>query len=300
MITFQCLKCGEQMEAPSSLQGELLDCPKCLAAVIVPEPMPDTTQEQGPDNSAIPPQKTLPPSPEIKPQVKDVIQFKCSCGAIVKAQRKDAGKTGVCPKCSHTITINEPTQIKRAQKTPQQINRAVKMLRECNQAAAEAQKISLLMQEICRIVVQVGGYRLAWVGLAEHDEKQTVRAVAQMGYEEDYIRKLNITWANTERGRGPTGTAIRTKLPVINRNVLENPHYHPWRSEALKRGYASSIALPLFVGDRVLGALNIYAAKPDAFGREEVTLLIKLADNLAEGTTALLTRHKIKQAKDIL
>ena len=57
----------------------------------------------------------------------------------------------------------------------------------------------------------------------------------------------------------------------------------PWRAEALKRGYASSISIPLIVDSETFGAIMIYAAESDAFDAEEVALLTELASDLAFG-----------------
>jgi PAS domain S-box-containing protein len=187
---------------------------------------------------------------------------------------------------------------KRAQKELCKITRALKVLSECNEVVIRAKEESDLLHNICKIIVEVGGYRLAWIGLAEQDEKKTVRPVAQAGYEEGYLDTTNITWADTERGRGPTGVAIRTGKPSINRNVLKNPDYAPWRAEAIKRGYQSSIALPLIAGDQTLGALNIYAAEPDAFDAEEVRLLTELANDMAYGIMTLRTRAERKRMEE--
>jgi PAS domain S-box-containing protein len=184
-----------------------------------------------------------------------------------------------------------------AEKELRKVNRALKALSECNQSLIRAAGEPELLRDICRIIVKTAGYRLAWVGYAEHDEKKTVRPVTHQGYEEGYLEALDITWADGERGRGPTGTAIRTGRPVLTRNILSEPDYYPWRAEALKRGYASSIALPLNVDGRSFGALNIYAAEPDAFRTEEMDLLTELADDLAYGVTALRTRLKAKEAE---
>ena len=144
-----------------------------------------------------------------------------------------------------------------------------------------ASKESGLLHEIRQVIVEVGGYRLAWVGFAEQDDKKSVRPVAQAGYEEGYLETLNITWADTGRGRGPTGTAIRTGKLAAAQNILSDPHFAPWREEAARRGYASSIALPLTAegtalrpgSGQALGALNIYAAETDAIDTEEGKLL---------------------------
>jgi len=174
------------------------------------------------------------------------------------------------------------------------------MLSECNQVVVRAKEEPHLLGQICRIIVDIGGYCLAWVGFAEKDEAKTVRPAAQAGYEEGYLDTLCITWADTGRGRGPTGTAIRTGKPIVVKDILNDPNYTPWRAEASKRGYESSIALPLISNGQAFGTLNIYAEEPDAFDAEEIKLLMKLADNLAYGIMALLTLSERKQAEEEL
>lgn len=174
----------------------------------------------------------------------------------------------------------------------QRAERAFKALSECNQALICAQEEAALLQEICRIIVDVCGYRLCWVGFTEQNKAKTVRPVAQAGYEEGYLETVKITWADTERGRGPTGTAIRTGEPSICRNMLTDPKYTPWRVEATKRGYASSVALPLIANDTCFGTINIYAPEPDAFDQKEVKLLKEMANELAFGISTLHIRAK--------
>jgi len=180
------------------------------------------------------------------------------------------------------------------------VTRALKTLTNCNQALMRATNIQNFMKELCRIIVEVGGYRLAWVGFAEQDELKSVCPVAQYGYEEGYLNMVNISWSNTDRGRGPTGKAIRTAKPVIARNILTNRSFAPWRDEAAKRGYASSIALPLIGEEKILGSLNIYSAEPDAFGEEEVKLLTELANDIAYGIDVMEMRSKHEQAEEAL
>ncbi len=180
------------------------------------------------------------------------------------------------------------------------VNRALKTLSECNQILVRSADESDLLHGICRVIVEVGCYRLAWIGYAQQDKKRTVKPVAQAGYEEGYLDTLNITWADTERGRGPTGTAIRSAKPAICKNMLTDPHFAPWCNEAIKRGYASSIVLPLIDDGQTFGALNIYATEPDAFDAEEVKLLTELANDLAFGIMSLRTRDERKRAVEAL
>jgi len=189
---------------------------------------------------------------------------------------------------------------RRADAGTRKLNRALRAISECNQALIHAMDEMTLLNRICRLVTEMGGYRLAWVGFAEQDEDKTVRPVAQSGFEDGYLETLRITWADTERGRGPTGTAIRTGRPCAAYDIPANPEFAPWRADALKRGYASSLALPLKTGDRVLGALNIYSDKPDSFDAEETRLLTDLADDLTYGITALRIRKQQEEAEAAL
>ncbi len=190
-------------------------------------------------------------------------------------------------------------------------NRALKTISECNQAVVRATDEVTLLQDICRIVIQCGGYRCVWICFAEQDEAKTVHSVAQSGYEEGYIESLQITWSDTEEGRGPVGSTIRTGKTHITQNVLTDPSYLPWRKSAIKQGYAATISLPLINTELsydnsltpnyyCFGALNIYAAEPNAFDEDEVKLLTELANDLAFGIITLRTRIEHQESEEAL
>lgn len=176
-------------------------------------------------------------------------------------------------------------------------NRTLRMVTECNELLVRATDETELLQALCRLLVEAGSYRMAWVGFAEQDAAKSVRPAAQAGFEAGYLDRAGITWADTERGRGPTGIAIRTGQPVVARNILTDPAFAPWRQAALERGYAASATLPLKSGECVLGALMVYAANPGTFDAEEVELLMQLAGDLAYGITALRTHAEQQRAE---
>jgi len=179
-------------------------------------------------------------------------------------------------------------------------NRALRVLSECNQILVRAENEENFLQEVCKVIVNVGGYRLAWIGFAQKDADKTVYPVAQYGFEEGYLKSANITWGEDERGQGPTGQAIRNGKPFMCKNILKDPNFKPWRSQALKRGYSSSLALPLFDKDECLGALNIYSAEPDAFDSEELKLLEEFTNDLTFGIKSLRIQAKRIQAEEKL
>jgi two-component system, chemotaxis family, CheB/CheR fusion protein len=179
------------------------------------------------------------------------------------------------------------------------LNRTLKVLSKSSQAMALATNELEYLSQVCSIIVQDSGYAMVWIGYAE-DENKSVRPVAYSGFEQGYLETLQLTWADTERGRGPTGTAIRTGKISICKNILTDPAFGPWREEALKRGYASSIVLPLLAEGKAFGAINIYSSLPDPFTEGEIGLLSDLASDLAHGIMAIRLRQKIEELNGFL
>lgn len=188
------------------------------------------------------------------------------------------------------------TELKEAEQEQQRLNRALRLLSLCNAALVHAEDEGELLVEICRLIVKAGGYRMAWVGLAEHDQKKNVHPAAQYGSDDGYLEIAKISWADTELGHGPTGLAIKTGITQINHDFLSNPKMAPWREAALARGFRSNISMCLASGAEKFGALTIYAAETHAFNAAEVKLLEELAGDLAFGMAALRTRNEHEQA----
>ena len=63
------------------------------------------------------------------------------------------------------------------------------------------------------------GYRMAWIGIPQNDPQKNVTPIAQCGFEDNYLEKAKISWGDNDRGRGPTGVAVRTGQPVACRNM---------------------------------------------------------------------------------
>lgn len=198
------------------------------------------------------------------------------------------------------------TKLTHHEKTEQElkeVNRALRMITLCNQCIVSAHSEQNLLNDICKIIVKHGSYRMAWIGYAENDEKKTVRPIAHAGFEDGYLKKIHISWGNNEFGRGPTGRAVRTEKTHFVPDVRKNASFKRWLKETSRRGYASSISLPIKdnTQSEVYGALNIYSEKINAFNKTEISLLEELAGDLALGITVLRLRaHKEQSLKAAL
>ncbi len=203
-----------------------------------------------------------------------------------------------------SVYFRDISERKRAEQELHRLNYALRMLSECNKALVRASDEAELLQNICDIIVDVGGYRMAWVGFDDDTEEQRIVPVSQAGVVGDYLDDVHITWKDNERGQGPTGRAVRTGQPCVTQNMQHDPSYAPWRERALAYGFAASVALPLLSDAPsestllVRGALNIYAHEPDVFDAAKIGLLTELADDLVYGIVSLRTRVERQRLLD--
>lgn len=196
--------------------------------------------------------------------------------------------------------VRDITERKQTVEEMHKLNRTLRMLSDANQVLVRASNESTLLKEICNIIAEVGSYRMVWIGYTEHDEAKSVRPVAYAGHEEGYFNIIKMTWADNELGYGPAGMAICTGKPAFSLNIAKDPAFSPWREEAIKRGYASFIAIPLIANGQALGVLGLYSDQPCGFDDEEVRLLTELANDLAFGIASIRAREERRQAVESL
>jgi GAF domain-containing protein len=180
------------------------------------------------------------------------------------------------------------------------INKALTALGKSSHAMLKSTDESSYLEQVCNIIVEDCGYPMVWIGYAENDEGKSVRPVASAGFSKGYIENLKVTWDESERGMGPTGTAIRTGSISMCKNMLTDPAFEPWRKQALEHGYASSIVFPLMTGDQTFGSLSIYSKDTDIISSEEVKVLSDLSCDLAQGITSIRLRDLNRKTENAL
>lgn len=185
------------------------------------------------------------------------------------------------------------------------LNRIVAILRSCKHTLLHASDEGYLLTEVCRVMVEFGGYLFCWVGLAEDNAERTVRPVAFWGDDNTYLDTLPVSWADVGPGsETPTGTAIRTRKSCRLRHlhVQETAPHASWRMAALDRHFHSVLSIPLIPGTTrpPFGAFTVYAADPCAFEDEEVALLAELTEDIAHGIENLRRHRERRRVKAAL
>ncbi|APW35826.1 hypothetical protein RD110_00175 [Rhodoferax koreense] len=196
---------------------------------------------------------------------------------------------------------NDVTHRLRAERELASVSRAQRMLSACNESLIRATSEADLLQEICRITVDIGGYRMAWVGYAQDDAEKSVSIAAHWGKATDYLHDLPLSWSPDVRiGQGPVGRTIRSGEMVIVEDISKDDSFAPWVQRALASGFHGVVCLPLRTADggangptdRTFGLFYLYAPRVLQIGADEVRLLEELANDLAFGIANLRAQEE--------
>lgn len=191
-------------------------------------------------------------------------------------------------------------ELKNTAKELHQLNRTLKASTNIIHAIMLVKDETDYLKEVCRVIVEDCGHAMVRIGYTEKDDQKTIRPMASAGFDEGYLETLKLTWMDTERERGPTGNTIRSGEMSMCTNMLTDPAFLPWREEALKCGYASSVVFPLNQDGKTFGALAIFSKMPDPFSVAELELLTELTNRIAYGIVVLRLRtekEKLDEAR---
>ncbi|MDD1718652.1 MAG: GAF domain-containing protein [Methanoregulaceae archaeon] len=161
---------------------------------------------------------------------------------------------------------------RRADRQVAALNRLYTVLSATNKAIARIRNKKILLDEICRVVVEIGGFTMAWAGFVDQ-ERHSIEPVASYGHIDGYLDTIAISTEDVPRGRGPTGTAFREGKYNFSNDIAGDPKMDPWREGALKRGYRSLAAFPFALGTGNAGVITFYASEPGFFNDQIIRLL---------------------------
>jgi diguanylate cyclase (GGDEF)-like protein len=165
----------------------------------------------------------------------------------------------------------------------ERVERSWALRSACSKSLVHAESEGELLAAICGHLVELGGYRVAWVGYAREDEARSVEVAAHAGTDADYVRGLQLSWGSDVHKQGGFGTAIHQARTVATSQLASDLVFTCWRELTPPHGLVSALALPLGEGGKPFGVLGIYSEHARAFEEEELQLLHDLADDLAFG-----------------
>lgn len=176
-------------------------------------------------------------------------------------------------------------QLERQREQLAAINQLHRVLEDITMSLVETGSREAMERRVCERLVETDSYVFAWIGDVDRG-KQRITPRASAGIEEGYLDEITVTADDTETGRGPTGTAVRTGEMQVVTDVFTDPAFEPWREEALERGYQASAAIPITYDESIYGVLNVYTDREEAFDGHEREILAKLGEIIGHAINA--------------
>lgn len=156
-----------------------------------------------------------------------------------------------------------------------------------------------LFREICKVAVELGGMKMAWIGV-ENENSQQIIPVTRYGEGTGYLDEICIsTRPDLVQGQGPTGIAYRESRCIINNDFLENPATKHWHAPAQRYNWGASATFPIQNRETNYAVFSVYSAEKNAFDQDVVALLEQLAADISRAVSALAEqaeRKKMEQA----
>jgi diguanylate cyclase (GGDEF)-like protein len=175
----------------------------------------------------------------------------------------------------------EVAERKRAEARVMRLNRVYAVLSGINTSIVRIRDRQALFDEVCRIAVEHGGFRMAWIGLLDSNGLDITPA-AKAGAHEGYLDKIRLTAREAAPGSCLLlAQAARQGGAAVCNDVVTDPRMARWREAALERGFRSLVVFPLQAGDKMVGVLLLYAPEKDFFDTEEMKLLAEIAGDIS-------------------
>lgn len=173
--------------------------------------------------------------------------------------------------------VRDITRRKEAEERIEYLNSILNVIRSINQLIVREPDTDRMLQKAVNILVNTRHYVMAWVGKAV-SQGGRLKPLATAGFEDGYLNEML-------NGKGNlnclASKAVRNRRTVLAKRISNSTRYtRVGKKAALKRGYLSSVSVPILSQNEVFGVLEVYSAREDSFDAQEISLLEEVAADL--------------------
>jgi diguanylate cyclase (GGDEF)-like protein len=198
--------------------------------------------------------------------------------------RDDAGKIVRIAAVAKDVTENKHHELalRENELRIKRLNRVYAVLSEISSLIVRVDNRNELFREACRIAVEHGHFKMAWIGVVDRSAMKIV-PVASAGAEPEFLTLIKDHFTLREDaplGNTMSARAVREKQAIVSNEIQLDPNIL-FAKDRSERGIRSVAILPLLISDGAVGVLALYADEPGFFDEEEIKLLTELAGNIA-------------------
>lgn len=161
----------------------------------------------------------------------------------------------------------------------QRLTRTYRMLSSTSSAILRLRTRGDLLDEVCRIAVDQGGYERVAISLIDSDAR-VLRPRACAGADTELLRAADSAALDSEGEPGMIERAIRTGSPSVRNDLVGEPQSAEQDEVLIAHGYRALAALPLLIDGTPIGVVTLYSAQSEIFDEAELGVLLELTANL--------------------
>jgi diguanylate cyclase (GGDEF)-like protein len=161
----------------------------------------------------------------------------------------------------------------------QRLTRTYRMLSSTSSAILRLRTRGDLLDEVCRIAVDQGGYERVAISLIDSDTR-VLRPRACAGADTELLRAADSATLDSEGEPGMIERAIRTGSPSVRNDLVGEPQSAEQDEVLIAHGYRALAALPLLIDGTPIGVVTLYSAQREIFDEAELGVLLELTANL--------------------
>lgn len=175
------------------------------------------------------------------------------------------------------------------------LQRLYALLNAVNESTFGSDTSARLFRTLCRVAVEVGGFRMAWVGRvteAPPGEAPLILPLTSAGHDEGYTASIASDPAGFVRTRLVAVQALASgALSVIDDLVLMEPQ-DAWVRAGVARGYRAAAGIPVRQGERIVAVMVFMSDEPNRFDGTERELLVSLGRSMSRALDFIETEHQ--------
>ncbi|RME69856.1 MAG: PAS domain-containing protein, partial [Verrucomicrobia bacterium] len=197
-------------------------------------------------------------------------------------------------------TIRNLSALRSAEEHLVHVNRLYAALAQTSHVCARALSAEDLFEDVCRICVAHGGFRLAWIVRPNADNTE-MEIVASAGPALAYLEKIRVRLTpDHPESRGPIAQALRLGIQYVCNDFTADPLTRPWHRTAEAHGLRACAVTPIHTGPTTELALAVHAGEINYFSSDLQTLLKQIADEVASGLERIAARTARRKAEQAL
>ncbi len=185
------------------------------------------------------------------------------------------------------------TKQKQFEEKLKRINRINEIISNIKRIIIRNYNQQLLLEEVCKLMVQEGGYKLSWIAVLDGQFKMA-NIISQTGLKGEAIDNLIRQISNDKDSYSPTAEVVKTLKNYICNDIEIDQKMEPWHKALLEKGLRSFTALPFIVFGKLYGIIYLCHSENFFIDEEEMKLIAEISTNISLHIETIILEEKRK------